>query len=398
MKIIKRIQDGSPYLYALVTVVALGILLPDVALTKPPTINITEPDPYSIVSEEITIKAIATDNTGVTQVEFFIDGSLRIVAVPETDDVWSCQWDTEDVSDGYHSIVARATDTSGKTAIDRVEVMVNNSSGDLAPVAVLDYSWDGYKYYFYPYECYDPDGYIVKYQYEILECIGSDCEEIDSYACCQHSSCNAPSNYDIASMCGVSECEAPASTSNFCLFFTCPYVCYEFAEPGTYKVQLKVWDNEATPSDTAEDFITISSSGSINHMYVWSILPTIKRTGSGTTLNLTVTVQHDSNSNGLSDQGDSPVSGVMVEMKLYKDGDSQPDGDFDGIDTGFDEPTHSGTTDREGKVIFSQRGLEHGDYRAEVIALTDPDGTYEWNPDLESGNPRDVTIWPLGRR
>jgi hypothetical protein len=255
---------------------------------------------------------------------------------------------------------------------------VDNGKVNIPPIAKIYYSWDGLKYYFYPYECYDPDGYILKYKYEIMP--GTDSPS-DTYTCCDF--CDEV-------LCVPDEC-FPIDRDvhpNFDLFYVCPYVSYEFPAPDnngteTYTVQLTVVDNENVASLPVQETITLSSPGSTDDMYVGKINPRIKYTGSGATLMVIVTVQYDSNLDGQSGSDDSPLPGVLVEMELERDSV----GVF----------TDSGTTDRDGKVGFSARGLEHGDYKAEIIMLTDSNGKV-WNPDLDRGNPRYVTIWPLGRK
>ncbi len=386
MKIIKRILDKNFYLYSLVTFIAFYVLLPSVALTKPPTIEITEPLNGADVAGNIPIEVKASDNTGVSQVEFFIDGVFLGLdpGPPESGDIWSHDWDTDLVNDGLHFITAKATDTSGKTSTDRIGVTVDNDNDNIRPIAKIYYSWDGRKYYFYPYECYDPDGYILKYKYEIMP--GTDSES-DTYTCC---------DFCDEILCVPDEC-FPIDRDvhpNFDLFYVCPYVSYEFPVSGTetYTVQLTVVDNEGGESLPAEETITLSSPGSTDDMYVGKINPRIKYTGSGATLMFIVTVQYDSNSDGQSGSDDSPLPGVLVEMQLKRD--SELDGEFVGGTIVF---TDSGTTDRDGQVGFSARGLEHGDYKAEIIEMTDSNGKV-WNRDLDRGNPRYVTIWPLGRK
>ncbi len=382
MKIIKRILDKNFYLHSLVSFIAFYILLPSVALAKPPTIEITSPSHGAVdVKGEIPITAEASDNTGVSQVEFFIDGDfLGLDLIPESGDIWSYLWDTNLVNDGFRFITAKATDTSGKTSTDRIGVTVDNVLANDLPIAEIDYSWDGYKYYFYPYECYDPDGYIVKYKYEIIS--GS---ESDTYSCCEF----CDEDWDL---CPMEECEPPDTNSNFSLFFVCPWVSYEFPALGTYIVKLTVQDNYGDWSLPAEDTITLSSPGITDDMYVGKINSFIKSTGSGSTLMFKITVQYDSDLDGQSSSDDLPLSGVLVEMQLERD--SVLDGEFDenNIDGNFTY-SDSGTTDRDGEIGFSARRLEPGDYKAEIINLTDSNGK-QWLKSLDRGNPHYKTIWP----
>ena len=279
-----------------------------------------------------------------------------------------------------------------------VAVQAQDTTTNLPPVAALDYSWDGYKYYFYSDNCYDPDGIIVKYQYTILrEALDNTYEYVDSYACCLDVNCNPPPDSPIAALCGKqgAECAAPAPSSGFSLFYTCPYISYQFEVPeegATYRVELTVWDNEGAQSDNAWADIRFIApgTGDSNAMYVWGMNAKKKSTGSGSTLTLTVTVQRDSNKNGQSDSNDRTVQGALVRMELLKDTGAQPDGNFDARDMNFNRSIPPVTTNRYGQAIFVIKGLPPGDYRAQAEP-THPN--YVWNGQHDIGNPRDVTIW-----
>jgi chitinase len=172
-------------------------------LAKAPIVNIISPydDEIIIVEEEIiSIIAEAKDNTGVEKVEFFIDGDpLGPGNGPDFDSGWSI-WTYELILStilvGPHVITARATDTSGKTGSDSIDVLIKDSSANLPPIAKIAYSRDGYKYNFYPDDCYDPDGSIIKYEYEIFKYEISEEDgtgtysKIDSYSCCKNYYCD----------------------------------------------------------------------------------------------------------------------------------------------------------------------------------------------------------------
>ena len=83
-------------------------------------------------------------------------------------------------------------DTSGKTDTHRINVIVNSEGGNLAPLAVINYSVDGNKYKFWPVS-YDPNGFILKYKYTILKLRNDESgiyDPFDSYSCCD--SCDPP--------------------------------------------------------------------------------------------------------------------------------------------------------------------------------------------------------------
>lgn len=92
--------------------------------TTPPTVDITSPTDGATVSDTITIEASASDNVAVDYVEFYVDGSLLGT---DTTSPYQASLDTTTLSDGSHSITAKAYDTSGNTAEDSITINVDNS-------------------------------------------------------------------------------------------------------------------------------------------------------------------------------------------------------------------------------------------------------------------------------
>ncbi len=93
---------------------------------NPPSVDITAPTQGGTVSGTVAVKAIASDDKGVTRVEFLVDG-VRIGLDTRSSDGWSASWSTAAAADGQHTITAKATDTAGKTAGDAVTVVVGNT-------------------------------------------------------------------------------------------------------------------------------------------------------------------------------------------------------------------------------------------------------------------------------
>ncbi|MGE5293613.1 MAG: S8 family serine peptidase [Solirubrobacterales bacterium] len=93
---------------------------------NPPSVDITAPSQGSTVSGVVAVKAAASDDKGVTRVEFLVDGA-RIGLDAQSSDGWSVSWSSAAVADGQHTITAKATDTAGKTASDAVTVTVGNT-------------------------------------------------------------------------------------------------------------------------------------------------------------------------------------------------------------------------------------------------------------------------------
>ena len=107
-------------------------------IDSPPTVNITNPSDGETVSGSVTVTADASDDNGVTQVEFFVDGG-SIGVDSDGSDGWSATWDTTGYADGSHTVEATATDTAGQTASDSISVTVDNSTAsDTMHVGDLD--------------------------------------------------------------------------------------------------------------------------------------------------------------------------------------------------------------------------------------------------------------------
>ena len=94
----------------------------------PPSVTITNPTGGSTVFGSIDVDASATDDVGVIRVEFFVDGSL---VNTDTNAPFGFVLDTTTLTDGSHTILARAFDAEGKTGTDTITVNVNNTNPPL---------------------------------------------------------------------------------------------------------------------------------------------------------------------------------------------------------------------------------------------------------------------------
>jgi chitodextrinase len=81
--------------------------------TTPPTVSLTSPSNGALVTGTISVTATATDNTGVSKVEFLLNGN---VVHSDTTSPYSYTWNTTNVGDGNHTLRARAFDAAGNTA------------------------------------------------------------------------------------------------------------------------------------------------------------------------------------------------------------------------------------------------------------------------------------------
>jgi mono/diheme cytochrome c family protein len=77
----------------------------------PPTVTINTA--AAAVSRTIAVAASATDDRGVMQVEFLVDGA---VAATDTTAPYGFDWNTASLPDGTHTVTARASDAAANTA------------------------------------------------------------------------------------------------------------------------------------------------------------------------------------------------------------------------------------------------------------------------------------------
>lgn len=104
----------------------------DFQIDQVPTVSITSPSDGAVLSGPVSLQANASDDSAVTQVEFFVDGnSLGVDSDPS--DGYSLNWDSTPVSDGAHEISAVATDDALQASTSSISVSIDNI--DSAPVA-----------------------------------------------------------------------------------------------------------------------------------------------------------------------------------------------------------------------------------------------------------------------
>jgi N-acetylneuraminic acid mutarotase len=99
----------------------------EVAVTldiSPPTCGLTSPAEGARLRGAVTVTATASDNRGVTKVEFFVDSELRQVDFTAP---YEWIWDTTGDGDGAHSLKAIAHDEATNTAEDSRAVALDNT-------------------------------------------------------------------------------------------------------------------------------------------------------------------------------------------------------------------------------------------------------------------------------
>ena len=114
--------------------------------TTAPVVSITAPAAGASVSGTTVVTATATDNVGVTKVDFYVDGVLKAT---DTAAPYAFSWNTTTSSNGAHVLQAAASDAAGNVANSAITVTVANNV-NRAPVAVNDAfsapSWSKGKY------------------------------------------------------------------------------------------------------------------------------------------------------------------------------------------------------------------------------------------------------------
>ena len=103
--------------------------------TTAPSVSISSPGGGSAVSGSVTVSATASDNVGVTSVQFLLDGAA--LGAPDTTSPFSVSWTTSSVANGVHALTAVARDAAGNSKTSAaISVTVNNGSSDTTPPAV----------------------------------------------------------------------------------------------------------------------------------------------------------------------------------------------------------------------------------------------------------------------
>jgi chitodextrinase len=93
--------------------------------TIPPTISIIAPANGAVVAGTVSVSASAADNVGVAGVQFMVDGTnlgAEVVTAP-----YQVSWNTTSISNGSHTVTARARDAAGNTATATATALVSNT-------------------------------------------------------------------------------------------------------------------------------------------------------------------------------------------------------------------------------------------------------------------------------
>ncbi|MBI4064326.1 MAG: hypothetical protein HY401_08520 [Elusimicrobia bacterium] len=118
---------------------AMGLTAP-LGDTTPPTVNINTPANNSTITQATIVLARATDNIGVTKVEFYVDGVLKFTdGVPSSLGDYGFSWNIAGYANGAHVILAKAFDAAGNTANSQITLFIG-SPGDTTPPVISNVS------------------------------------------------------------------------------------------------------------------------------------------------------------------------------------------------------------------------------------------------------------------
>jgi hypothetical protein len=97
--------------------------------TTRPTVSISSPAANAAISGTVNVSATASDNVGVVSVQFLVDG--LVIGAQDTAAPWVLALVTTSLTNGTHTIAARARDAAGNiTTSAAVTVNVNNAVAD----------------------------------------------------------------------------------------------------------------------------------------------------------------------------------------------------------------------------------------------------------------------------
>jgi hypothetical protein len=106
--------------------------------TSPPTVSVSSPASGSSVSGNTTLTAAASDNVGVVQVEFRVNGA--VLGTPDSTSPFTAGWQTAKFPNGAYTITARALDYAGNVRTSApITLNMNNPADQTPPTVELRY-------------------------------------------------------------------------------------------------------------------------------------------------------------------------------------------------------------------------------------------------------------------
>ena len=99
-----------------------------------PTVSLTAPSSGATVSGTVAVAASASDNVGVSKVEFYVNSILQ---ASDTNSPYTFTWNTSSLTNGTYTLLAKAYDASGNVGTSTSNVVtVSNSAASSSNVNV----------------------------------------------------------------------------------------------------------------------------------------------------------------------------------------------------------------------------------------------------------------------
>jgi subtilisin family serine protease len=119
--VLTRLGPGSPNRLLYEAFIGTGP-----ADTTPPTTSISSPSDGTTVSGTVTISATASDDVGVSKVEFYVDD---VLLATDTTSPYSASWNSTSTADGSHTLTSKAYDAAANVGTSApVSVIVSNTT------------------------------------------------------------------------------------------------------------------------------------------------------------------------------------------------------------------------------------------------------------------------------
>jgi hypothetical protein len=96
-----------------------------------PSIAISSPLSGAMVSGTVLVKGTASDNVGVSKIEFYVDGGLYATS---TTAAFSFSWSTAGKANGLHTLSVKAYDAAANTKSASITVTIKNT--DVTPPSI----------------------------------------------------------------------------------------------------------------------------------------------------------------------------------------------------------------------------------------------------------------------
>lgn len=93
-----------------------------------PAVTLTSPSAGSYTHGAVSVSASASDDVGVTKVQFFVDGGLL---AEDSSTPFATEWNSDIFDTGVHTVKAIAYDTAGQTATTQVSVTIDRAAPEV---------------------------------------------------------------------------------------------------------------------------------------------------------------------------------------------------------------------------------------------------------------------------